>query len=426
MKTLRPIQRQKADEAFATFSLYNVVYIAAEVRTGKNCTSMEVCKMSGAKKVIFLTKKNAIGKWISMDHENNYGVIGDYHDFKYDDHFELIVINDESMHKLAPKDVAECDIVIHDEHHRFGGFPKPGKYTKMFKQMFGSKPQIYLSGTSNPESFSQLYHQMWVSSRGPWTQYSSFYKWAKDYVDVRQKRLGTHIVNDYTRGDEGLILQDMNSYMVIFTQADSGFKSKVEEEVMEVEMSNTTKMLTKRLIDDRVIEGKEELILADTPAKLQQKLHQLWSGTIKFDSGNKTVLDYSKVEFIQSKFLGMKIAIFYKFTQEYVALKDKLGDKLTNSISEFNEDPMKWIALQVQSGAEGTNLSKADYLVNYNIDFSAKNYWQSRDRMTVMDREVNNVVWIFAKGGIEHKVYKAVKAKKKYTTAIFKKEYKIK
>jgi hypothetical protein len=387
---------------------------------------MEVCKMAKAKKVIFLTKKNAIGKFISIDHENNEGVIGDYHDFKYDDHFDLIVINDESMHKLNAKDIADCDIVIHDEHHRFGGFPKPGKYTKMFREYFYNKPQIYLSGTSNPESFSQLYHQMWVSNRGPWARYTSFYKWAKEYVDVRPKRIGTHIVNDYTRGDKDKILKSMNPYMVTFTQKDSGFKSKVEEEVLEVEMSDLTKSLARRLVNDRVIEGKEEFILADTPAKLQQKLHQIWSGTIKFDSGNKKVLDYSKVEFIQAKFLGMKIAIFYKFTQEYEALKDKLGDKLTNSISEFNEDPMKWIALQVQSGSEGTNLSKADYLVNYNIDFSAKNYWQSRDRMTVMDREVNKVIWIFAKGGIEHKVYKAVKGKKKYTTAIFKKDFKIK
>ena len=44
--------------------------------------------------------------------------------------------------------------------------------------------------------------------------------------------------------------------------------------------------------------------------------------------------------------------------------------------------------------------------------------------MTTMDRLENNVYWIFAEGGIEEKIYKVVKSKKKYTVNIFKKDYK--
>jgi hypothetical protein len=95
---------------------------------------------------------------------------------------------------------------------------------------------------------------------------------------------------------------------------------------------------------DLVVEGKDEVILADTPAKLQQKCHQLWSGTIKFESGNRKVLDYSKVDFIIEKFKGNKLAIFYKFVAEFDALKDRLGDKLTQDVTEFNETD-KWISL---------------------------------------------------------------------------------
>ena len=85
-------------------------------------------------------------------------------------------------------------------------------------------------------------------------------------------------------------------------------------------------------------------------------------------------------------------------------------------------DKNKWIALQIVSGREGVNLSQADYLVYLNIDFSAVSYWQSRDRLTTMDRLSNDVFWIFSKGGIEKKIYNTVKNKKDFTLSVFKKE----
>ena len=62
-------------------------------------------------------------------------------------------------------------------------------------------------------------------------------------------------------------------------------------------------------------------------------------------------------------------------------------------------------------------------LVYYNIDFSALSYWQSRDRLTTMDRLSNDIYWIFSEGGIEDKIYKAVSNKKNYTLNVFKKDY---
>jgi hypothetical protein len=98
------------------------------------------------------------------------------------------------------------------------------------------------------------------------------------------------------------------------------------------------------------------------------------------------------------------------------------GDSLTTDLDEFDSTD-KNIALQIISGREGISLKNADYLVFYNIDFSATSYWQARDRLTTMERKFNKVYWVFSKGGIEDKIYKTVKAKKKYTINIFKKDY---
>jgi len=79
--------------------------------------------------------------------------------------------------------------------------------------------------------------------------------------------------------------------------------------------------------------------------------------------------------------------------------------------------------LQIVSGREGISLSKADYLVFLNIDFSAVSYFQARDRLTTMQRKENTIFWVFSKGGIEEKIYKAVQNKKDYTNDTFKRDF---
>jgi hypothetical protein len=207
--------------------------------------------------------------------------------------------------------------------------------------------------------------------------------------------------------------------MLTFTQSDAGFTTSVDEEVLHVKMHPNTYILCDNLAKDLVIQGDKEVVLADTSVKLMQKLHQLYSGTIKFESGNSMVLDTSKAEFIRSHFATSRIGIFYKFKEEYNALKQIFGDDLTDDLSVFTSSNVRAIALQIVSGREGITLKDADYLVFYNIDFSATSYWQARDRLTTMDRKFNKVYWIFSRDGIEDKIYRAVTAKKSYTTKIF-------
>ena len=153
-----------------------------------------------------------------------------------------------------------------------------------------------------------------------------------------------------------------------------------------------------------------------------QKVHQLSSGTCKFEDGTSMVIDYSKAKFIKWKFENEKIAIFYKFKEELNALRQVYGaENLTEDLDEFNNTD-KCIALQFISGREGVSLKNAKYIIAFNIDFSATTYFQFRDRMSTMDRNTNDVYWIFSKGGIERNIYKSVMNKKNYTLSNFKRE----
>jgi len=379
------------------------VYYNIMVRCGKTAIALNTAKLYDAKNVLFVTKKKAIKS-----------IESDYVEFGFG--FKLTVINTESLHKVE----GIFDLIISDEHHKYGAFPKPSKGAIYFKKRFGYLPIIALSGTMNPESYSQIFHQFWVSDNSPFKQYKNFYNWALHYVNIGQKYLGYAIVKDYSKAKGTLIQAAIEQYMITYTQKEAGFTSEIVEKILTVEMKESTYKMIARLKKDNIIEGKSEVIIADTGAKMMSKLHQMYSGTVKFESGNSMVLDNSKALFIYSYFANQKIAIFYKFKEELNVILDVLGEAVTTDLNEFNTTN-KSIALQVVSGREGINLSAAKYIVYYNIDFSAVSYWQSRDRLTTMDRLSNEVFWIFAKGGIEHHIYKQVMAKKNFTLSTFKK-----
>jgi hypothetical protein len=72
----------------------------------------------------------------------------------------------------------------------------------------------------------------------------------------------------------------------------------------------------------------------------------------------------------------------------------------------------------------GVNLSTADVLIFYNVDFSATNYFQSINRLSTKDRvKEPKIIWLVNEQGIERKVLDAVRKKKDYTLNYFKKDY---
>jgi hypothetical protein len=404
MYKLRDYQIDISNKANTILKKNKIVYLSMEVRCGKTLTALETAKLYGAENVLFLTKKKAITS-----------IEDDYTNFGYT--FNLTVINDESMHKLNDN----YDLVIHDEHHRFGSFPKPSKGAKEFKNRYSNLPMIFLSGTPHPESYSQIYHQFWISDFTPFEE-TNFYKWAKTYVNIKERNFGYGNIKDYSNANYNLIKPIIEPYLITFTQKDAGFSTNVKEHVLTVTMRDLTYNLCNTLQKDLVIRGKHQNIVADTAVKLMQKLHQLYSGTIKFEDGSTQIIDTTKANFIKDYFKGKKIAIYYKFIAELELLKQVFGEDLTTDLDEFNTTN-KNIALQFVSGREGITLKNADVLVAYNIDFSATTYFQFKDRLTTKERTENNLYWIFANNGIEHKIYKAVTKKKNFTSSIFKKDY---
>lgn len=393
-------QRDNAQRALDVIRKHGLVYLAYEVRTGKTVTALETCRLMDARKVLFITKKKAITS-----------IVGDHDKFSFP--FELTVTNYESAHKI--EDMKDVDVVVLDEAHCMGAYPKPSQRTKTIKQLVKGKPIIYLSGTPTPETWSQLFHQLWVSSYTPFN-HTSFYKWAKDYVNVTKKQVSHgYPVNDYTdaRIEE---IQSMTSHLMLnYSQKDAGFAGTITEHIETVDMGEKIPQMVDQLNKDKVLIGRSGTILGDSASKLLQKVHQMWSGTVKLEGGKSIILSDAKAQYIVWTWPTDKVAIFYKFKAEWDMIKKVMGDAVTDDLDEFNHTG-KSIALQIVSGREGINLSKADRLVFLNIDHSATSYWQGRDRLTTRAGGSVDVHWLFAKGGIERSIYKTVMGKKSFTT----------
>jgi len=403
MVTLRPYQTEAAHHLVRLLMDHRIAYLRGEVRVGKGFTAFQAARLLRATRVLVITKKKAIASIVK-----DAAAIG----------VEATVTNYEQLPKLKG---TTWDLLIVDEAHGVGAYPKPSKRFKDLRQLHYTR-LLLMSGTPSPESYSQLYHQFTLGP-APWAAYKNFYRWADTYVNVKDKRVGTGtVVKDYSDAKEAIIMRDIQPLTVNITQEQAGFTTHIEEQVHRVEMLPRTYRLARRIMRDGVI-GKpgRRVVLADTAVKELSKLHQIYSGTVITESHGAMVFDRSKAIYCRETFKG-KTAIMYKFQAEGAMLKAAFEGRWTDSPEEFNATDKVYIG-QVQSSREGVNLSSADDLVFFSIDHSALSYLQGINRAAYLGRDrANRVHWLFAARSIEPSIYKLVRNKETYTTTHYRRD----
>lgn len=402
---LRTYQKEIAEKALFKLKEKGIVYLALETRVGKTLTALHIAELFGAKNVLFVTKLKAVGS-----------IVSDYQ--KYIPPYNLTVINYESVSKH--KD--EYDLAICDEAHSISTFPRPSKRFKDLQEIVYNIPVILMSATPSPESYSQLYHQFTINKFHSWNKAGNFYKWAKVYVTPQVKYYFGKEINDYSNANKEYIDRATKDYFITFTQKKAGFTQEVEEKILYCTMQKETYDMIDRLNKDLIIEVNSKVILGDTAAKLMMKTHQLSSGTVICENGEGMIIDRSKATFIRDCFKGKKIAIYYKFKQEFELLKQTF-ENWTASPEEFQNGEFTFLG-QFQSAREGIRLDKADALIFFNIDFSYLSYEQSKNRIISKEREsYTPLYFVFSNSGIEKRIYNVVKNKSDYTYSHYKKDY---
>ncbi len=405
MLELRDYQDQISSQAAQLLEKYKICYLAMECRTGKTLTALAAALKYGAKSVLVISKKKALPS-----------IYADYNLMRPT--FTMDAINYESAQKCFGN---KYDLVILDEAHSLGTFPRPSQRTQLIKTLCKRLPIIYLSGTPTPESYSQIYHQFWVSSYSPFKLFTNFYRWAKVYVEVGDKEVGGHTLKDYSNANKEKIDAVAKKLFIDYSQEDAGFEANIVEHVLTVEMSNWTFDALKRLKKKRIISWDDVDILGDTPAKLMTKLHQLSSGSVIDEKGNHIITDYAKARFIRNYFAGKRIAIFYVYQTELELLKEAfpLWTDTPEIFQKQDGNDMVFIG-QVRSAREGVRLDTADALIFYNLEYSYLSYEQGKNRLSSKERtKPAHVYFLCSDCGIEKDILDAVNGKKDFTASYY-------
>ena len=119
----RPYQQNIIEEGTKRLSRLRIIMLAMEVRTGKTLTSLGIADKMNITSVLFITKKKAISSI-----EADYKLLNP--------NYAINVTNFEAVHKVNGKDY---DLIIVDESHSLGAFPKASVRTKRIKEIIGKK-----------------------------------------------------------------------------------------------------------------------------------------------------------------------------------------------------------------------------------------------------------------------------------------------
>lgn len=403
---LLPHQRTASRQLLKVLHQYNVAYLAGELRTGKTVTSLFTAEEFLIKEhpnffsfstVLFITSKKAIPS-----------IEKDAHDIKIG--FKLVITNYESCHKFdfVP------DFLIIDEAHRVGAYPKSTRTAKQIRIKFSGVPTILMSGTPSPESYSQLFHQFWVTKQGPWKKYVGFYKWAHEHVNIKVIFIG--MGRPHNNYSEALpqVMEDFKPYCVTMTQKQAGFDGQIIEQIHTVKTPAYLAAMIEELKRKRYFKDAWITLEADSATRLNSMLHQLSSGTVINNEGKAFTIDDFKIKYIKENFKKRKLAIFYMFQEEGRALREAFK-LVTDDPKVFNSNKLSTFVCQTVSGREGINLASADDIIFFNISYSAVSYWQARARSQSFKGGDKHVHWLFSDKGIERAVYEVVVGKKNFT-----------
>lgn len=421
MMNLRDYQSMLADKGKQILLEHNIVYLGMKFRVGKTAIALTIAERIKAKNVLLMTTRINI-----KGHQKDYKELGLQSKFKLTvQHYHHLNIK-----KLKP----EYDLVICDEAQKLGAFPKPAKSTQALRDITiqGNCRLILMSATPTPESYSQIYHQLWLSMYSPFKQWPTFYKWAKaGFVNIFTRQVPGHMINDYSHADKNQIDKYIKPLFLTYTQEQAGFEVvDLDDQLVYVKSDPRLHKLVDILVKDRVYEfkDKETIIACENAASLHRKVHQIYSGTVICERDGKrasVVLDTAKVDYIKKHYYGkQKIAVFYLFQAE--------GDLLKETFKHWTDDPVEFNSTdksvvfigQFNASARGINLSSAKGLVFYNIPFSSEMYQQARQRGQAKDKkETTRLYWLCSEGGIEEKIYNRVINKQSYTLHYFSADY---
>lgn len=399
MAELYDYQKQLVNKAKHIFNEHNLVYIAAEERTGKTFVALQMLEELGYVNVLIVTKKAAISGWESVINEHFKGK------------FSATIINYQSLHKINKS--AASVAIIDEAHANVGGYPKASKTASILQRIVYGLPIVFLSATPCAQTYASLFHQLNLSSHSPWDNYKNFYAWFKDVgVPKLIRGAGGRQIVQYDEIKEECILPIFEKYFVFLTRNDSGeFSVEPKDELVYILPKLCTLEFIKQIRQKKLLNlPSGEQLKVETISKEMHLLHSIESGVVKVDETRDEIYPQidEKIDYIKERWGDTKdIAIFY----EYIAEGKRLREEFKNAN-----------ILQGTTYAEGVDLSHLKCAIVLSMNFSTSKYIQRRCRLCHPKRTEPIVIYyLLFKEHLSEAVYNCVAQKRQnFTESIYK------
>ena len=413
-----PHQITGAKTVAAAMTVYKWHYLCWEERVGKTLASLHGMHQAGFKNVLVITKKGEDGKvlegWREAIRESGI----DECMFTVTNYHQLGTAVKNKRGKIIKvklkydRDIYD-GVIIDEAHNYISGYPKPGGMYQVVRAFIGDKPTLFLSATPYAQGFQLLYHQLKVCAYTPWKEFTTFYKWHKEfgiedlkYINAGQQR------ETYQVFQEERLLADIEGHFDYLTRADVGMEHEPEDELHYIGLDSNTKKLFNEGTNDKVIDLPNYQVVCDTSAKLRATLHMLEGGVyiekvlVEDKTGDlversiyHTLSNTEKIDYIKATWGDTnQMVIMYNYKAEKIKLEEAFDHAMI---------------VQATSNAEGVDYSMFEHLIVYSQDWSTARHSQRRARQANMKRDTPiKVKYLLVKDAISDQVYQTVSVNK--------------
>jgi len=341
---------------------FNMLYLALFPRSGKSLITMQIIEDTyNNPKVLWVTPKSAID-----------GIVKVYHQMCME--YDIYVTNYEQLHKVTDT----YNVIVVDEVHKIGAFPKPNKARKELDRIVNDKTDIiWLSGTPKIESNSSLFHQLSLSHYHPYSSYKSFYKWHKQmgiqgltkWTGASRPAVDYSQTKDLSEHYEDILISDSRT-------AQNAFKLHR----IYVSPPKEIKALYADMQDQRICEWNGKVSIANSGAIKQNKLLQITGGTLIMEDETTEHISSYKVDAIYERLGNKDVAVFYKYEGERILLEKRYGPRQL---------------FQIDANSCGLDLSHFKVAAIMTPTFSGANFTQCMNRLTNVNREDVPEIYLF-------------------------------
>jgi SNF2 family DNA or RNA helicase len=332
------------------------------------------------------------------------------------------------------------DAIILDESHRI---KKPGGKASLFFSRLANRAafRVCLTGTPMPHSPLDVYAQYRFLDKSIYG--TSFTAFRSKYAVLQP--IGRNIAAKKVVGFQNQDDLKSRFFQIAFQAKTEDVMDLPEENdvIIPVTISKKARTIYEQLRKEFVADLGSGVVTAGNALTRLLRLQQITSGYIRADNDLETAtigalveVDAGKREALEDLLEGMEAAepvvVFCRFKQDLDNVRliaFTLGRKSlelsgsVNQLKEWQNGEAPILAVQIQSGNLGIDLTRSRYSVYYSLGFSLGDYLQSRRRISRpgQTRSTTNYHLIATKT-IDEQVYKALEARQDCVEAILKEE----